>query len=135
MVLAVAASAGFAILVFLAEISEPRSFPDLPLALWWAVITLTSVGYGDVTPASYQGRLVGGVCALAGMLLVAVPVAVVATSFGEYRALYREMSALLQRRASEVERHQPFLRGGPRERERTPLTKTFLKNRVESWKK
>ncbi|KAK7087116.1 potassium voltage-gated channel protein egl-36-like [Littorina saxatilis] len=127
--LAVAASAGFAILVYVMEIGEPLSFQDLPLAMWWAIITLTSVGYGDVTPSSYQGRFVSGMCAISGMLLVALPVAVIATNFGEYHALYREMLALMQRQTADLNRL------GTKQERKFKLGGIFVKNKVASLKK
>lgn len=92
------AGAGFAIFIYVVEIFEPLTFRNLLVAFWWSIITLTSVGYGDVVPTSYQGRLVSGACAVTGMLVVALPIAVIATNFGDYHSLYREMRALMERR-------------------------------------
>ncbi len=60
---------------------QPEQFPDIPSALWWAVITLTTVGYGDVYPISAWGKVVGGIVAVMGIGLVALPTAILSTGF------------------------------------------------------
>nr|KAG5704694.1 hypothetical protein BaRGS_025336 [Batillaria attramentaria] len=123
--LAVVASAGFAILIYVMEIDEKNTISDLPTALWWAIITLTSVGYGDVIPSTHQGRFVSGACAMTGMLLVALPVAVIATSFGEYHAVYREMRALIERQR-ETDGYNSPAKG----KKAKLLMKNIVKNKV-----
>ena len=63
------------------EGSQLRSIPD---AFWWAIVTMTTVGYGDVTPVGGWGKLVGAVCVIAGVLTVALPVPVVVANFNNY---------------------------------------------------
>ncbi len=60
---------------------QPEQFSDIPSALWWAVITLTTVGYGDVYPISAWGKVVGGIVAVMGIGLVALPTAILSTGF------------------------------------------------------
>lgn len=57
----------FASCVYYAE-GGPTSdqFPSIPHAFWWAVVTMTTVGYGDVSPVSLPGKIVGAVCAISG---------------------------------------------------------------------
>lgn len=52
--------------------------------MWWAIITMTTVGYGDIHPSSVAGYIVGVFCALSGLLLLAMPVAIIASNFSEY---------------------------------------------------
>lgn len=77
----------FANIIYFAELREPTTFPDMVIGLWWAVVTMTTVGYGDVVPKSALGRLVGSMCAVSGLLLLAMPIAVIA---GKFNNLYEK---------------------------------------------
>jgi voltage-gated potassium channel len=71
-------------LIYFAEHeAQPEQFPHIPAAMWWAVVTLTTVGYGDVYPVTIIGRILGGIVALLGVGIVALPAGIVATSFAE----------------------------------------------------
>lgn len=71
-----------AALMHLAEGSvQPEKFGTIPDAMWWAIVTLGTVGYGDAVPMTALGRLIGGVTIFAGLLMVALPVGIVATAF------------------------------------------------------
>jgi voltage-gated potassium channel len=63
--------------------AQPDKFGSIPEAMWWAVITLTTVGYGDAFPITPLGKLVAAVTALCGLVMLALPVGIVATSFAE----------------------------------------------------
>jgi len=54
----------------LARLVEPDTFHSLGLAYWWAVVTVTTVGYGDVVPESPVGRVVGAMLMLTGLALI-----------------------------------------------------------------
>ncbi len=69
---------------------QPQAFGSIPRALWWAVITLTTVGYGDVYPITPAGRLIGMVVAVGGVLLVALPTGIVAAAFSDAMQRRRE---------------------------------------------
>lgn len=74
----------FASLVYYAERIQPNpenDFNSIISGLWWALVTMTTVGYGDMTPKTYAGMLVGAVCALAGVLTIALPVPVIVSNF------------------------------------------------------
>lgn len=60
---------------------QPRVFGDLPSCMYWAIITLTTVGYGDVTPITGAGRLLAGVTAVMGLGIFALPVGIIASAF------------------------------------------------------
>jgi voltage-gated potassium channel len=54
----------------LARLVEPDTFTSLGLSYWWAVVTVTTVGYGDVVPESVAGRIVGSMLMLTGLALI-----------------------------------------------------------------
>ena len=77
----------FASLVYYAERIQPNphnDFNSIPLGLWWALVTMTTVGYGDMVPKTYLGMFVGALCALGGVLTVALPVPVIVSNFEMY---------------------------------------------------
>lgn len=68
--------------MFLAEGSvQPGRLGDIPHAMWWAVVTLSTVGYGDVVPVTLAGRMIAGVTMILGIVFFAIPVGIIATSF------------------------------------------------------
>ncbi|GMM92333.1 ion transporter [Qipengyuania sp. MTN3-11] len=71
---------------------QPDSFGSIPRALWWAVITLTTVGYGDAYPITTAGRFIGAFVAVGGVLLVALPTGIFAAAFSD--AMQRRREAL-----------------------------------------
>ena len=69
-------------LIFLAERNaQPEKFASIPDAMWWAIATLTTVGYGDVTPVTALGKLLGGVVMLTGIALFVLWTGIFASSF------------------------------------------------------
>lgn len=63
------------------EDSAAEDFPSIVAATWWSLVTMTSVGYGEVYPKTPFGKCVGAVVMLIGMLLIALPVAIVGQNF------------------------------------------------------
>ena len=63
--------------------AQPEAFKDIPRAIWWAVVTMTTVGYGDVTPVTFGGRVLAGFIMLMGVGVVALPAGMLAARFGE----------------------------------------------------
>lgn len=61
--------------------AQPESFGSIPHAMWWALATLTTVGYGDVTPITPIGRMFGGLVMIFGLAMFALPIAVIASGF------------------------------------------------------
>ncbi|GAB4260779.1 MAG: ion transporter [Pararhodobacter sp.] len=62
---------------------QPEAFGSIPRAMWWAVATLTTVGYGDVVPVTALGRVLAAVTALCGIGIIALPTGVLAGAFSE----------------------------------------------------
>jgi voltage-gated potassium channel len=63
--------------------AQPERFGTIPDAMWWAIVTLGTLGYGDVVPVTVLGRVVAGVTIFFGLIMVALPVGIVATAFAE----------------------------------------------------
>jgi voltage-gated potassium channel len=60
---------------------QPDRFGSIPAAMWWAVTTATTVGYGDVVPITPLGKVIGGLVMLTGYALLALPVGIIASAF------------------------------------------------------
>ena len=61
--------------------AQPKSFSSIPHVMWWCIVTMASVGYGDMTPLSTQGKVFGGFVMLLGIAMFAVPAGILATGF------------------------------------------------------
>ncbi|WP_440055180.1 ion transporter [Pseudoalteromonas sp. T1lg65] len=70
---------------------QPDKFGSIPKAMWWAMATLTTVGYGDVVPITPLGQLFGGVITLLSMGMVAIPTGLLASSFANQLRKRREV--------------------------------------------
>jgi len=79
MVLVLSASAMY----FAEHLAQPEAFRSIPEAMWWAVVTITSVGYGDVSPQTGVGKLLGAVICMVEVLIVALPTGILASGFLE----------------------------------------------------
>jgi voltage-gated potassium channel len=79
---------------------QPDAFPNIYSSMWWAVATLTTVGYGDVYPTTAMGKILAGVIALLGIGLVALPTGILAGSF--VQALNEQKDQDLQEQAAEI---------------------------------
>ncbi len=73
-----------ATLLYLFEASaQPKDFGSIPRAMWWAVVTLTTIGYGDATPITPAGKILGGLIGIFSMALVALPTGILASAFSD----------------------------------------------------
>lgn len=88
--------AGFVLLVastlmYWAEAdAQPDKFGSIPRAMWWCIVTLTTVGYGDVFPMTVLGKALAGLVALAGIGLIAMPTGILAAAFSDVVQRRRE---------------------------------------------
>ncbi|XP_060590343.1 potassium voltage-gated channel protein Shaw-like isoform X8 [Ruditapes philippinarum] len=91
----------FAALIFYAEriqYNPTNDFESIPVGLWWAIVTMTTVGYGDMVPKTYVGMFVGSLCALTGVLTIALPVPVIVSNFALFYSHTQARSKLPKKR-------------------------------------
>ena len=62
--------------------AQPDKFGTIPDAMWWAIVTLGTIGYGDVVPVTVLGRIVVSITIFVGLIMIALPIGIVATAFG-----------------------------------------------------
>ncbi|GAB3951581.1 hypothetical protein GCM10028805_32000 [Spirosoma harenae] len=63
---------------------QPDQFSSIPAAMWWGVTAMTTVGYGDIHPITPLGKLLGGISAIAGIGLFALPTGILVSGFNEH---------------------------------------------------
>lgn len=100
----------FASLVYYAEklqANPHNDFRSIPEGLWWAIVTMTTVGYGDMAPKTYVGMFVGALCALAGVLTIALPVPVIVSNFSMFYSHTQARSKLPKKRRRVLPVEQP----------------------------
>ena len=72
--------------------AQPEHFGSIPKAMWWAVVTLTTVGYGDVTPITTAGKILGAIITILGVGLAALPAGILASGLANELNQRREMT-------------------------------------------
>ena len=87
-------------LMYIAEHdSQPEKFSSIPETMWWGLITLTTVGYGDVSPVTPLGKIIGAFTAIMGVCTVALLTGIVASAFANQRA---QKAAILEAEISQA---------------------------------
>ena len=71
------------LLYFAEHRAQPRIFSSIPATLWWAVVTATSVGYGDMVPITTLGKTLSGILSLSGLAVFALPAGIITAGFLE----------------------------------------------------
>jgi len=89
--------------------AQPDKFEDIPTAMYWAVVTLASVGYGDITPITPAGRLLTVLLALVGIGVFAIPAAIMSSAFTDQLRAEREEALKAQQQPPNVELHPSLL--------------------------
>ena len=69
------------------SIIEPGAFKNIGNSLWWAIVTMTTVGYGDMAPVTLSGRLLAIVIMLSGIILVALVTGTISSIFTTKRIM------------------------------------------------
>lgn len=82
---------------------QPEEFSSIPVAMWWGIATLTTVGYGDITPVTLLGRVFGSIVAVGGLLLVALPTGIVGAGFVAEFERYGSASGAKQEKGATAE--------------------------------
>ncbi|XP_031725743.1 voltage-gated potassium channel KCNC2 isoform X1 [Anarrhichthys ocellatus] len=82
--------------------SNHTKFKNIPIGFWWAVVTMTTLGYGDMYPETWSGMVVGALCALSGVLTIAMPVPVIVNNFGMYYSLAMAKQKLPKKRKKHI---------------------------------
>ncbi len=72
------------------RVSQPVDFGSIPAAMWWAFATLTTVGYGDVTPITVGGKIFGALITVVGIGMVALPTSILASGYSHQLKLSTE---------------------------------------------
>ena len=71
-------------IMYIVEASaQPEAFGSIPRCLWWSIITVTTVGYGDVSPVTTVGKIVASFTAIAGIAVIAIPIGIISSGFSE----------------------------------------------------
>lgn len=77
----------FSSAIYYAELGRDDSqIESIPDGFWWALITMCTVGYGDQVPVGFLGKLIGAMCALSGVLTLAIPVPIITENFNKFYA-------------------------------------------------
>lgn len=71
--------------------AQPEAFGSIPAAMWWSMVTLTTVGYGDVTPITPLGRVFGGAITILGVGMAALPAGIIASGLADHLHRRRDL--------------------------------------------
>ncbi|MDE2842664.1 MAG: potassium channel family protein, partial [Chloroflexota bacterium] len=81
LVLAVMLVLASAMMYYAEHTAQPEAFASIPESMWWSIITLTTVGYGDVSPVTPMGKMMAGVIAVMGIGMFALPAGILGSGF------------------------------------------------------
>lgn len=83
--------------------AQPDKFPDIPATMWWSVVTLTTVGYGDIYPITPLGKFLGMIIAILGIGMFALPTGILGASFVEEIQKQKSKRAVCPHCGKEIE--------------------------------
>ena len=75
----------FSTAIYYAEYPNPHSYPNISSGFWWAIITMTTVGYGDMYPTTPFGYTIGAVCAMVGIFAASMLIPIISVNFIQMR--------------------------------------------------
>lgn len=87
---------------------QPEVFKDALSGFWWAIATLTTIGYGDIYPVTTLGKLISGVIAILGIGLVAIPTGIISAGFMDYEEDRREEAREEDAKKEEAYHYCPY---------------------------
>jgi len=88
------------------EVKEQSPFESIPASFWWCLVTMTTVGYGDIGPTQWYGKLLGMFVMMCGILVIALPITVIGSNFA---TIYREF--VLDDKGDEEEEEEEGMEG------------------------
>ncbi|XP_029974167.1 potassium voltage-gated channel subfamily D member 3-like isoform X1 [Salarias fasciatus] len=92
----------FATVMFYAEKGSSSSkFTSIPASFWYTIVTMTTLGYGDMVPKTIAGKIFGSICSLSGVLVIALPVPVIVSNFSR---IYHQNQRADKRRAQKMQK-------------------------------
>jgi voltage-gated potassium channel len=78
------------VMYYLESPAQPRVFSSIPATLWWGITTITSIGYGDIYPVTILGKVFGGIIAISGIAIIALPTGILASGFAEHINIHKK---------------------------------------------
>lgn len=82
------------VMFFVEHKAQPDKFSSIPATMWWGIATLTTVGYGDIVPITAVGKFLGGIFAIAGVGLLALPAGILSSGFFEMLHVEKEKEVM-----------------------------------------
>merc|ERR1719186_2133885 len=101
----------FSALVYFIELGTDSGFTDILTGIYWVVVTMTTVGYGDLFPQTGLGKLVGTMCAISGVLVLSLPIPIIAGNFETFHKAQQSKNKLIARKARLNQAKKDELRG------------------------
>ena len=101
----------FSTLAYYAELSGDvkDDFPSIPATFWWCIVTLMTVGYGDVIPVTPLGKLVASVTMIASIIITALPISVIGAHFTTQWVRYQENDKLQSKAKTVIPNHEKLV--------------------------
>lgn len=93
------------LMYFVEHDAQPEVFSSIPATMWWAVVTLTTVGYGDVIPVTVPGKILTGVIAVIGIGMFALPAGIIASGFEQEMEREKETAGVCSKCGRPFEHH------------------------------